>query len=84
VNPVLIISVGLALLAAYLLVCRLLAFPRNMAVDLGNRVLAWLSAWLRLRLAWRRFTAAHNAEFAGSQFQWPAGGDEGRTDGVQW
>ena len=72
-----IILAGVGLLAAYVVVCWLLAFLRNMAVDLGNRALRALAAWVRRRLEWRRFTAVHEVEFAGPEFQWPATGAGG-------
>lgn len=82
-NLFLIILAGIALLAVYVLVCWLLAFLRNLAVDLGDRALHALLAWIRRLRQWRSFTSAHAAEFAGPQFRWPATAEDWTKD-VPW
>lgn len=67
-----------ALLAAYVTLCFVLAFLRNMAADLGRRAAHRLLGWIRALRQWRAFAAAHRREFAGPEFQWPASDERAR------
>jgi hypothetical protein len=71
------------LLAAYVVVCWLLAFLRNMAAGLGRAAAHRLLAWLRRLREWRAFAAAHRGEFAGPQFRWPPAADD-FTQEIPW